>query len=334
MLDNFNLKLAWEISYFLIFLILSFATLYFIATSIKYLLNKNGLPEDLDMVVDPFNNNVHYAVSYWTEKGGRPYQEDRHDEIKGKGKDDSSIYGVFDGHGGMKAAQFCKENLLKNILMDPNFIEEPSKALQRAFFRTDAEFSAIAKVKNLTDGTTAVVAVVHGKRIYVANAGDSRCILVQKGGKSKAMSIDHKPNRPDEEKRIIDLGGKVIHWGRWRVQGILAVSRAIGDVSLQPYITCEPEIIEKDIISNEDEFLVLASDGLWDVLSNEMVAKLVMEKAPKDFLNSAKILCDESLLAGSTDNVTVVIVDLRNRLKSVSNSKSTEMLYLSRQRKN
>ena len=66
-------------------------------------------------------------------------------------------------------------------------------------------------------------------------------------------------SREDEERRIKQLGGKVIHWGRWRVQGVLAVSRAIGDVALQPYVTCEPEIIEKEISkSNLVEFCLFS----------------------------------------------------------------------------
>jgi protein phosphatase 1L len=80
-------------------------------------------------------------------------------------------------------------------------------------------------MKCLTDGTTAVVAVIQGRNITVANAGDSRGIIVKKSGKAYPMSVDHKPNRPDEDRRIKLLGGKVIHSGRWRVQGVLAVSR-------------------------------------------------------------------------------------------------------------
>lgn len=125
----------------------------------------------------------------------------------------------------MKAAQFCKDVLLKYAVKDPEFVDDPSKALKNAFFKTDSEFSEGSKSTVLTDGTTAVVAAIHGQRIYVANAGDSRCIVVQRGGRAKPMSIDHKPNREDEEKRIVQLGGKVVHWGRWRVQGVLAVSR-------------------------------------------------------------------------------------------------------------
>jgi serine/threonine protein phosphatase PrpC len=220
--------------------------------------------------VNLFVNDVHYAVSYWTEKGGRPYQEDRHSELKGctddkeciigKRIEDSSLYGVFDGHGGFNASEFCRENLLYYTLQDPDFKTNPNIALRNAFFRINEEFTSMAKLKRLNDGTTAVVAAIHGRRVFVANAGDSRGIIIQKGGKVFVMSIDHKPDREDEELRIKRLGGKVIHWGRWRVEGILAVSRAIGDISLQPYVTCEPEVVEKDI-TYEDEYLVLASDG-------------------------------------------------------------------------
>lgn len=70
-------------------------------------------------------------------------------------------------------------------------------------FRVDAEFSAKAKIQMLTDGTTAIVAVIHDGKIYVANAGDSRAMLVQKGGKFKVMSIDHRPDRKDEEERFV-----------------------------------------------------------------------------------------------------------------------------------
>jgi serine/threonine protein phosphatase PrpC len=111
-------------------------------------------------------------------------------------------------------------------------------------------------------------------------AGDSRAIIVQKGGKVAPLSDDHKvsslltpccnsgalklpqPSRADEKKRIEDLGGKVVFWGRWRVEGVLAVSRAIGDVNLKPYVICDPECTCKEI-DDDDMFLVLASDGVW-----------------------------------------------------------------------
>jgi serine/threonine protein phosphatase PrpC len=68
----------------------------------------------------------------------------------------------------------------------------------------------------------------------------------------------------------------VIFWGRWRVEGVLAVSRAIGDCSLKPYVTCDPEIVTHELRGEEDLYLVIASDGLWDVMSNEEVARFVI----------------------------------------------------------
>ncbi len=83
-------------------------------------------------------------------------------------------------------------------------------------------------------------------------------------------------NREDEERRIRALGGRVLFWGRWRVEGVLAVSRAIGDVNLKPFVTCEPDFVTRKI-QEQDMFLVLASDGLWDVMSNEDVANFVIK---------------------------------------------------------
>ena len=124
------------------------------------------------------------------------------------------------------------------------------------------------------------------------------------------MSIDHKPSREDEVNRIVNLGGKVEHsQGTWRVQGVLATSRSFGDVGLKPYVTAEPEVMEKEI-GPDDKYLVLASDGLWDVMSNEDVAKFLMNVS--SFTDVAKELCYEATLLGSLDNITVVVVDLNS----------------------
>lgn len=85
--------------------------------------------------------------------------------------------------------------------------------------------------------------------------------------------------------------------------------RAIGDVSFQPYITADPEIIEKNI-EPEDEYLVIATDGLWDVMENEDVGHYVLNSR-KDFLNISKKLCAEALILGSADNVTVLVIDIK-----------------------
>lgn len=269
---------------------------------------------NMDVVVNPHNNGVVYPVSYWSDPGRRGYQEDTHMEIKGRGYKDSSLYGVWDGHGGYRAAHFCKEFLLRYAVDDEEFVENTSVALRRSFYKADAEFSAIAKLRFLSDGTTSLVACIHNRRLYVANAGDCRAVLVSSDWKATAMSDDHKPNRADEEKRIRQLGGRVVHLGRWRVQGVLAVSRAIGDVSLQPFVTCEPEIEVKELQDHEDSYLILASDGIWDVMTNADAVDVVKQAIKsKPYVDVAKELCAQAIALGSTDNVTASIIDLRTQ---------------------
>lgn len=97
------------------------------------------------------------------------------------------------------------------------------------------------------DGTTACAVTIVGKQVICCNAGDSRAIIVKRDGTAVALSQDHKPDRHDETKRISDLGGRVIHWGRWRIEGVLAVSRSIGDSKLKPFVTAEPETVVHEI---------------------------------------------------------------------------------------
>lgn len=162
---------------------------------------------------------------------------------------------------------------------------------------------------NSEDGTTAVAVFTRGTdQIYVAHAGDSRAILVHSSGQVTVLTSDHKPNRPDERKRIQELGGSVVFWGVWRVEGILAVSRAIGDRMLKPFVVADPEVKQHSRTQN-DRFLIVASDGLWDTVSNEDAGALVM--AHDDVQVAAKRLMDEAYSRGSMDNICVMVIDLR-----------------------
>eukprot|EP00605_Chrysophyceae_sp_TOSAG23-4_P002007 GSChrysophyteH1.ASY1.ANO1.2221.1 assembled CDS len=286
-------------------------------------------------VVDPYNNGVRYAISCWCDIGKRPYQEDRHQELRGTSKhpdigDDCSLYGIFDGHGGYRASQYCKERLLQHIVASKHFPSRMTDAIKAAFYQTDAEFSANAKMRYLNDGSTALVVAINKRILYVGNAGDCRAILIKKPSTPlpltgntyqdkqnmyetdvEVLTSDHKPNRPDEEQRIKKLGGRVVHWGRWRVEGVLAVSRAIGDIALQPYVTCDPELTMRPLVDGVDLLLLIASDGVWDVLSNEDAARCVMQAVlTKPWAQVAHELCDEAKIRGSQDNITAQVVDL------------------------
>jgi protein phosphatase 2C len=89
-------------------------------------------------------------------------------------------------------------------------------------------------------------------------------------------SVDSfQPDRPDELERIQAAGGRVIYWDGARVFGVLAMSRAIGDSYLKPFVVSDPEVRVVERNDGEDEFLILASDGLWDVVSNEVACNVV-----------------------------------------------------------
>ncbi|CAH0489210.1 unnamed protein product [Peronospora farinosa] len=236
----------------------------------------------------PINPHMHYRYGVSQMQGRRPYMEDRHTAIASlNGDPNQSFYGIFDGHGGEGAANY---------------------SLKNGFLRTDQEYLQIASRKNSEDGTTAVVVLTQGDEMFVAHAGDSRAVLVHCCGKVSVLTSDHKPNRPDERRRIQELGGSVIFWGVWRVEGILAVSRAIGDRMLKPFVVAEPEV-KKFTRTEADRYVVLASDGVWDTVSNDDVAQLVLKY--EDPQAAAQRIMEEAYARGSMDNICAMVIDLR-----------------------
>ena len=144
--------------------------------------------------------------------------------------------------------------------------------MRHAFQECEAEFIRIAGREGLRDGTTALVALVEPDTLTVAHVGDSRGVLCRKGGQTVAITQDHKPELEPEKKRIEALGGFISYIGCWRAMGILAMSRAIGDLFLKPYVSPEPDVSSL-AIDDGDQFFVLASDGVFDVFDNEQVRR-------------------------------------------------------------
>ncbi|KAL5974080.1 putative protein phosphatase 2C 59 [Asimina triloba] len=120
-----------------------------------------------------------------------------------------------------------------------------------------------------------------------------------------AVSRDHKPDQSDERQRIEKAGGYVIWAGTWRVGGVLAVSRAFGDRLLKQFVVADPEINE-EVVDSSLEFLILASDGLWDVVTNEEAVSMI--KSIEDPELAARRLMQEAIQRGSADNITCVVV--------------------------
>uniref|UniRef100_A0A0A1X7G8 protein-serine/threonine phosphatase n=1 Tax=Zeugodacus cucurbitae TaxID=28588 RepID=A0A0A1X7G8_ZEUCU len=191
-------------------------------------------------------------------------------------------------------------------------------------------------------GCTAVVALLNGRDLYVANAGDSRCVVCR-NGKAIDMSLDHKPEDEEESSRIIKAGGRVTLDGR--VNGGLNLSRAIGDHAYKMNLELPAEAqmisalpdVRKLIITAEDEFMVLACDGIWNYLSSEEVVDFVRQRLKDDSKKISQI-CEElfdTCLAPNTigdgtgcDNMTAVIVRFESKILELPTKLKPEEIVL------
>jgi protein phosphatase 1L len=251
------------------------------------------------------SENEKFSYGFSSLRGKRASMEDFHDaKISKVGEQVIGLFGVFDGHGGSRAAEYVKKHLFDNLLKHPKFIDDTKLAIAEAYKQTDQDYLKAENGNQRDAGSTASTAVLVGERLLVANVGDSRAVICR-DGTAVPLSSDHKPNRTDERQRIEDAGGVVMWVGTWRVGGVLAVSRAFGDRLLKRYVVAEPEI-QEDTIKEGVDFLVLASDGLWDVVTNDEAVSMVGPVPDPE--NAAKMLTDEAYRRGSADNITCVIV--------------------------
>ncbi|KAH9309979.1 hypothetical protein KI387_037890, partial [Taxus chinensis] len=215
----------------------------------------------------------HYAVA--CKKGRREIMEDTHKAMVNlDGDSKQAFFGVFDGHGGRKAADFAAENIGHNIinaLVDMGDQEEDNivQAVRSGYLATDAEFLK----QGVSSGTSCVTALLKDGNLVVSNAGDCRAVI-SRDGDAEALTCDHRAAREDERERIENSGGYVdCRHGVWRVQGVLAISRGLGDLHMKDWITAEPDTTKIQITS-DCEFLILASDGLWDKVTDQEAVDL------------------------------------------------------------
>ncbi|XP_068151021.1 protein phosphatase 1L [Drosophila tropicalis] len=186
-----------------------------------------------------------------------------------------------------------------------------------------ADYKLVEQAKRATNiaGTTALIAIVQGSKLIVANVGDSRGVMYDSRGIAIPLSFDHKPQQVRERKRIHDAGGFIAFRGVWRVAGVLATSRALGDYPLKDknLVIATPDILTFELNDHKPHFLILASDGLWDTFSNEEACTFVQEHL-KDSDYGAKSLAMESYKRGSVDNITVLVIIFKDDVYRIGNS--------------
>ncbi|PKU72445.1 probable protein phosphatase 2C 62 isoform X2 [Dendrobium catenatum] len=214
------------------------------------------------------------------------------------------LFAIFDGHLGHDVPDYLQSHLFDTILKQPNFLTDTDGAIRKAYEITDSMI--LNKANKLgKGGSTAVTAIlIDGLKLVVANVGDSRAVLC-KDGLAKQLSVDHEPNK---ERKCIEMKGGFVSnlpGDVPRVDGQLAVARAFGDRSLKVHLSSVPDV--KDvIIDDKTEFLVLASDGLWKVMSNQEVVDAIRDIEEPQV--AAKHLTEEALKRKSKDDISCIVV--------------------------
>ncbi|XP_053731471.1 protein phosphatase 1B isoform X2 [Synchiropus splendidus] len=292
-------------------------------------------------------NGLRYGLS--SMQGWRMEMEDAHTAILGlsaPGMSDWSYFAVFDGHAGFKVASYCSEHLLEHIICasleagkrqgsltgsgsssnNPASltVEMVKTGIRTGFLRIDERMRSFSEAKNGLDrsGCTAVGILLSPEHIFFINCGDSRAVLYR-NSQVCFSTPDHKPCNPRERERIQNAGGSVIIK---RVNGSLAVSRALGDYDYkcvngkgptEQLVSPEPEVFVMVRAPEQDQFVILACDGVWDVMSNEELCEFVRSRleVSDDLERVCNEVVDTCLHKGSQDNMSVVLVCLPNAPK-------------------
>lgn len=243
-------------------------------------------------------------------QGPRPSDEDAWCIVQHLGGRQGTLFvGVFDGHGGEQAARLAAD-LLPRLFAEalapisPDNPEEIRRAFLRAYEDTSARLS-----QETRSGTTAATLWITPRSVWYAHVGDTRIVLVQ-GGEVKRLTRDHKVRDPQEFARLQSLGAQF--WGPYIVlpsgEG-LAVARALGDPAFAPFVIPTPDVGFFPRPAQE-AWLIIACDGLWDVLSDEEAGRIATgHPTPQE---AADALLAEALARDTADNVTVIVVHLRS----------------------
>ncbi|KAL1549086.1 putative protein phosphatase 2C 65 [Salvia divinorum] len=244
-------------------------------------------------------------VSMYTQQGRKGVNQDAMTVWERfSGERDLFFCGVFDGHGpsGHKVSHYVRDFLPAKISQlyreptasdddeDPNSLFLSWKArLTKCFHDMDDQLEKESSVESYCSGTTSVCVLKKGEHLIISNLGDSRAVLCKRGDSNEAvaeqLTVDLKPNVPSEAKRIISCQGRV--QAMEEEQNVyriwmpdedcpgLAMARAFGDFCLKDYGLISTPVVSYRKLTERDDFAVLATDGIWDVLSNEEVVEIV-----------------------------------------------------------
>ncbi|KAI8331570.1 phosphatase 2C-like domain-containing protein [Chlamydoabsidia padenii] len=216
------------------------------------------------------------------------------------------FFAIFDGHAGKETAEWCGHNFHRILASCLNQFESTTpvpEILHKAFLQVDSQ---VNENDGKSSGCTAIVAYVQVKdkkrTLYTGNVGDARAVLSRQGIALR-LSYDHKGSDANEAKRIMELGGFMMNN---RVNGVLAVTRSLGDSVMKEFVVGDPYTTTTELVEDQDEFMILACDGLWDVCDDQVAVDLI--KDIKDPQMASRTLLEHALANFSTDNLSVMVI--------------------------
>lgn len=245
-----------------------------------------------------------------------------------------SIFGIFDGHGGLFVSDFLETNFARSVrdrllrfearrklsiegMLD---IRDPvEELLVTEIHRLDDLLSRLDPNCTSLTGSTMIAVILESNRyLSVVNVGDSRAVACDLQNRVVPLSKDHKPDDPCERRRIEHAGGFVsLDEGAYRVQGILAVSRSFGDTLLKRLgvLTAHPDVLRIDLEYKPLKFLIVGTDGFWDVVSSDEAVKFANEYLrshdKRDWHRISTFLVQLALRRHTLDNVSVLFIKLQ-----------------------
>jgi serine/threonine protein phosphatase PrpC len=256
-------------------------------------------------------------VFYTTVKGRRNENEDKHNIIinmneKNKKNASINLFAVYDGHGGEYVSNELQKIIPQTYLKKD--LSYPITANQHKQIFEQIQKKLLANNKANVCGSTCLINLMYRYENLIhmnfINIGDSRATIVYKNGLSRQVTIDHKPDDVVEKKRISGLGGEIMEdsEGVFRV-GDLSLARSFGDGDHAPFVCQTPDVFYKKV-TPETKYVVMACDGLWDVIANNELFNL-FDKFKKNNANAnlAEEIANECLKRGTTDNVSVIIIE-------------------------
>lgn len=260
-------------------------------------------------------------IYYKSIIGSRPTNEDKHMIILNSNESDNTknnidMFGIYDGHGGKHVSTLLSE-ITPQIFMDKrlNFPLKKS-TVNKICENIQKILSDDYPSKTRECGSTCCMMFKFkyqdANYINFVNIGDSRSVLCS-GNNAIQMTVDHKPLNPSEKNRIHNQGGTIYYDGmEWRV-GYLSLSRSFGDTSSK-YTQPIPDIFLRKL-SSKDKFVIMACDGLWDVIDNQTAVNYVLNycydsdgKRNNKKIDIAKKLVEFAKAQGSTDNISAIVI--------------------------